>query len=50
MTRTEVTRYLEDYSRSFSARFIRGTVTAVERDEAGFRVETTAGAWLARAS
>jgi len=48
MTRTEVTQYLEDYSRSFSAPVHTGvTVEAVERDEAGFRVETTAGAWRA---
>jgi len=48
MTRTEVTQYLEDYSRSFSAPVHTGvTVEAVERDEMGFRVETTAGAWRA---
>jgi putative flavoprotein involved in K+ transport len=48
MTRTEVTRYLEDYSRSFSAPVHTGVaVEAVERDDAGFRVETTAGAWRA---
>jgi putative flavoprotein involved in K+ transport len=48
MTRTDVTRYLEDYARSFSAPLHTGaTVEAVERDELGFRVETTAGAWRA---
>ena len=48
MTRTEVTRYLEDYSRSFSAPVHTGiAVEAVERDELGFRIETSAGAWRA---
>jgi putative flavoprotein involved in K+ transport len=48
MTRVEVTRYLEDYSRSFSAPVhVGAAVTAVERDHAGFRVETTDGSWHA---
>jgi len=49
MTRTEVTRYLEDYSRSFSAPVhIGAAVEAVERDNSGFRVVTTAGPWHAQ--
>jgi putative flavoprotein involved in K+ transport len=48
MTMSEVVEYLEGYSRSFSAPVHTGvTVNAVERDRAGFRVETTAGVWHA---
>src|SRR6185436_15701562 len=49
MTRNEVTRYLEDYSRSFSAPVhIGAAVEAVERGNSGFRVMTTAGPWQAQ--
>ena len=48
MTRSEVVQYLDGYSRSFAAPVHTGvTVTAVERDRGGFRVETTAGVWHA---
>ena len=48
MTSSEVVEYLDGYSRSFSAPVHTGvTVSAVERDGAGFRVETTAGVWHA---
>jgi putative flavoprotein involved in K+ transport len=50
MTRAEVVAYLEAYARSFGAPLEGGvTVTAVERDGAGFRVETDRGSWSANA-
>src|SRR5262245_23379519 len=43
MPKSELVRYLEDYAASFSAPVHAGVaVTAVERDGAGFRVDTTA--------
>jgi putative flavoprotein involved in K+ transport len=50
MTRGEVIGFLAAYARSFGAP-VRGgvTVTAVEREGDGFRVETDAGAWSAAA-
>jgi putative flavoprotein involved in K+ transport len=48
MTKSEFVNYLEDYMRSFSAPIHTGvTVLAVERDPAGFRVQTDAGVWRA---
>lgn len=48
MTRREVVRYLDGYSRSFAAPVEAGvTVRSVARRTGGFRVETNRGAWLA---
>jgi putative flavoprotein involved in K+ transport len=48
MSKQEVINYLDDYARSFSAPVHAGvTVDAVERDPAGFRVQTDAGVWRA---
>lgn len=50
MTKAEVVAYLEAYARSFGAPLEGGvTVTAVEREGAGFRVETDRGSWSADA-
>ncbi len=50
MTRLEVVQYLDGYARSFAAPVETGvTVTAVEREEAGFRVTTDRGVWGASA-
>lgn len=50
MTRHEVVQYLDDYARSFAAPVETGvTVTAVEREDAGFRVTTDRGVWGASA-
>jgi putative flavoprotein involved in K+ transport len=46
MTRDEVVRYLADYAASSGAPVEEGAaVTAVDRDGAGFRVETVRGTW-----
>ncbi|HKJ03178.1 MAG TPA: NAD(P)/FAD-dependent oxidoreductase, partial [Longimicrobiales bacterium] len=48
MDREEVIGYLERYATAFQVPLRSGvTVTSVERDGPGFRVETNAGAWLA---
>ncbi len=48
MSKQEVITYLDDYARSFTAPVHTGvTVDAVERDPAGFRVQTDAGVWRA---
>lgn len=48
MSRSEVVDFLAAYARSFAAPVQTGvTVDAVRRDDAGFRVETSAGIWLA---
>lgn len=48
MTKSELIEYLDAYARSFSAPLHTGvTVTAVERDPAGFRVQTDSGVWRA---
>lgn len=50
MKRLEVVEYLDGYARSFAAPVETGvTVTAVEREEAGFRVTTDRGVWIAAA-
>lgn len=50
MSMAEVIGYLEGYARSFAAPVITGTdVCAVRRAADGFRVETSDGAWAARA-
>ncbi len=50
MTRLEVVEYLDGYARSFAAPVeSQVTVTAVERDRAGFRVTTDRGVWIAAA-
>jgi putative flavoprotein involved in K+ transport len=50
MTRSEVVAYLDAYARSFAAPVEAGvTVTAVERDGAGFRIATDRGSWSAAA-
>ncbi|MBX3276487.1 MAG: NAD(P)-binding domain-containing protein [Acidobacteria bacterium] len=46
MTRNEVINYLDDYARSFNAPLhTEVTVTAVEREGCGFRVETDSIGW-----
>jgi len=48
MTRTDVIDYLDAYARSFRAPVEEGvTVTSVDKDEKGYRVETDQGAWRA---
>ena len=48
MTMPEVVDYLESYGRSFAAPIETGTtVTALERDAFGYRVETDRGVWTA---
>jgi putative flavoprotein involved in K+ transport len=50
MSRLEVVEYLDRYARSFAAPVETGvTVTAVEREGAGFLVTTDRGAWSAAA-
>lgn len=50
MDRNEVIGYLERYAEAFQVPVLSGvTVTSVERDGPGYRVETSAGAWHARA-
>lgn len=50
MHRDEVGTYLERYARAFDVPLREGvTVTSVERDGEGFRVETQAGCWSADA-
>jgi putative flavoprotein involved in K+ transport len=48
MTKSEVIEYLAGYARSFDAPLHTGvTVTSVERDLGGFRVQTDLGVWRA---
>jgi len=48
MTREDVIDYLDAYARSFHAPVEEGvTVTSVDKDETGYRVETDQGAWRA---
>jgi putative flavoprotein involved in K+ transport len=48
MTKAELIRYLEAYADSFAAPVESGvTVTAVERDDAGYRIATDQGSWRA---
>ena len=50
MTMPEVVGFLERYATSFGAPVREGvTVTAVTRDDCGFRIETDGGTWRARA-
>jgi putative flavoprotein involved in K+ transport len=49
LPRAEFIAYLESHASSFAAPVVEGVeVTRLRRRRAGFRVETTAGAWLAR--
>jgi putative flavoprotein involved in K+ transport len=48
MNRGDVIRYLEAYRGAFAAPVVEGvTVTSVEREEPGYRVETNSGVWSA---
>ncbi len=48
MTKSEVIKYLDNYSRSFDAPLHTGvTVTSVEREQDWFKVKTDFGAWTA---
>ncbi|MBK9312846.1 MAG: NAD(P)-binding domain-containing protein [Acidobacteria bacterium] len=48
MAKSEVIDYLDNYARSFDAPLHTGiTVTAVEREPEGYRVQTDAGVWHA---
>src|SRR5215470_13567655 len=49
LPRSDFVAYLEAYASSFAAPVVEGVeVVRIRRRRAGFRVETTAGAWLAR--